>query len=401
MLFFVHFQMSALARLPMRTNTMALSKNRSSSNLGILIFSGYNPRALIAFIRTLIATDIKFSIVADSEEDFILSTDYKGYVAAIRSVKSLDKDDLKRCITISRTMLECETMVVAPSSEFLNRYLLNEATFFENLGVTIPLVDLSLYEMISDKKSFGQICSEHGLRVPCEILNPEEKNIPFVAKPIKYQSKLGEIHSPIIIKNKYDLECFLARADCNDFYFQEYLSGDTYYLLYYFDRSGIVEKLSMRNLIQQPDGKSVIASVLSDVHTSSISDSYEKLLSGMNFFGLVMIELKKYKNKYYMIEANPRFWGPSQLFVDAQYNLFISFLNDWLGVSYSVKTGVFNQTAKYFWMGGFMENISSSPCACYVEDTDAVAILGGLGAFISNDIYMRSDTIQIGLKYWK
>ena len=30
-----------------------------------------------------------------------------------------------------------------------------------------------------------------------------------------------------------------------------------------------------------------------------------------------------------MIEANPRFWGPSQLFVDAGFNLFESFLFDY------------------------------------------------------------------------
>ncbi len=377
---------------------MALSNK--GSNSGVLIFSGYNPRAIIAFIRTLIITDIKFTIIAASEEDFILSTDYKGHVAAIRNIQSLDKDDLRRCINLSRAMLECETMVVAPSSEFLNRYLLSESTFFESLGVTIPLVDKNLYEMISDKKSFGQICSKHGLLVPCEILNPEEKNLPFVAKPIRYQSKLGEIHSPVIIDNNNDLEYFLARGDRDDFYFQEYISGETYYLLYYFDRSGSVEKLSMRNLIQQPNGKSVIASVLSDVHTLSVSVGYEKLLSSMSFFGLVMVELKKYKNKYYMIEANPRFWGPSQLFVDAQHNLFINFLNDWLGVSYSVNTGIFNQSAKYFWMGGFVENEFNSPCSCHLEDTDAVAMLGSLGEFMSNDVYMRSDTIQIGLKYW-
>lgn len=392
--------MPVFGRFQMKTDAIPLSKNGKTSDSGVLIFSGYNPRAVIAFIRTLIITEIKFAIIAASAEDCILSTDYNSHVAAIRSVKSLDKDDLKRCITLSQAMLSCEAMVVAPSSEFLNRYLLSEYEFFEDLGVTIPLVNHNLYEMISDKKSFSQICSEHELLVPCEILNPEEKNLPFVAKPIKYQSKLGEIHSPVILKNNYDLECFFSRADCDDFYFQEYVSGETYYLLYYFERSGLVEKLSMRNLIQQPNGKSVIASVLSDIHSSSISDSYEKLLSSMNFFGLVMIELKKYKDKYYMIEANPRFWGPSQLFVDAQHNLFINFLNDWLGVSYSVKTGVFNKNAKYFWMGGFIESISSSPCTCHLEDRDAVAMLGGLGPFMSNDIYMRSDTIQIGLKYW-
>ena len=31
---------------------------------------------------------------------------------------------------------------------------------------------------------------------------------------------------------------------------------------------------------------------------------------------VVMIEIRINKENYYMIEANPRFWGPSQLFVD-------------------------------------------------------------------------------------
>ena len=41
-----------------------------------------------------------------------------------------------------------------------------------------------------------------------------------------------------------------------------------------------------------------------------------------------MVEVKHLSNKNYMIEANPRFWGPSQLFVDAGINLFEAFLVD-------------------------------------------------------------------------
>jgi hypothetical protein len=36
------------------------------------------------------------------------------------------------------------------------------------------------------------------------------------------------------------------------------------------------------------------------------------------FYGLVMIEVKEYDNQFYMIEANPRLWGPSQLILDAK-----------------------------------------------------------------------------------
>ena len=60
-----------------------------------------------------------------------------------------------------------------------------------------------------------------------------------------------------------------------------------------FTKNGESFKLSQKNLIQQPEGKSIIAGITSDFHLTNESFLYEKLLLKLNFFGLIMIEVKK------------------------------------------------------------------------------------------------------------
>ena len=53
------------------------------------------------------------------------------------------------------------------------------------------------------------------------------------------------------------------------------------------------------------------------IHLDEISHSYGRLIKSLNFHGLIMIDLKKHNNNYFLIEANPRLWGPSQLILDS------------------------------------------------------------------------------------
>ena len=132
-----------------------------------------------------------------------------------------------------------------------------------------------------------------------------------MAKPQKYFSQGRIIFSPYIINNEIDKEMFLHRCNPSDFFYQKYIQGESCYLLYYFHRNGGVLKFSQCNFIQQPNGKSIVAAVSSEAHDSSVSIKFEKLFKKLQFYGLVMIEIRKANNENFMIEANPRFWGPS------------------------------------------------------------------------------------------
>ena len=73
----------------------------------------------------------------------------------------------------------------------------------------------------------------------------------------------------------------------------------------------------------------------------------------IGFRGLIMIELMFEAGKYYMIEANPRMWGPAQLMVDAGTNLYISFVNDYFNTDFPLDFCGKIANPLYFWSAGF------------------------------------------------
>ncbi len=361
----------------------------------VLVFSGFNQRAVIAFLRSLRVYKLDYAIIAKSQDDDIFLTDYKDKVLAVRNSIPLILEDLLSAIKKVKEKYQAEEYIIAPTTEALNRFLLENRLCFEKNGCVIPLVDMELYEMISNKYNFGKLCSENGIFIPQELDFSKKNSLPIVAKPKKYFSSIRkEILSPIIIKNSNELELFCKDYNTDDFYYQEFVDGKSIYLLYYFHRNGTVYKFSQENLIQQPDGKSMIAAISSEFHNTYESEKYEKLFKKLNYFGLVMIETKQQNDKKYMIEANPRFWGPSQLFVDAGINFFGAFLHDFgffkLYPIFNEKKGV----TKYFWFGGLINTIKKNLKLDFYSNGEEY-LIEKFPDLLNSDIYRRDDTKNI------
>jgi len=360
----------------------------------IIIFSGYNQRAVIAFLRTLASTTVQYAIIAYSKDDPIFLTAYARNVLAVREEKALALSDIIRSIKTVKESLKSNKYVIAPSTESLNRFLLQNRKELEENDCEIPLVDESLYESISDKFKFNEICVRGNILVPQEYKRIEEARIPYVVKPIKYRAENDGTNSPLLILEKKDHNLFIEQYKSEEFYFQEFLNGDSFYLLYYFHRDGSISKLSQQNYMQQPRGKSIIAAQSSDFHKTNESLKYEKLFKSLNFFGLVMVEVKRKEGANYMIEANPRFWGPSQLFVDAGINLFNSFLYDFSLIDEKPSPRELSKKIKYFWFGGFVQTLVSNGRITYHSYTsDQYAT--HLPEWLSADIYNRDDTREL------
>lgn len=361
---------------------------------GLIIFSGFNPRAVFAFLRTVEYCGVSYAIIAKSEKDTILLSQYKKNVLAIRTTEKLVLDDILQCIDNVSHQMNWSDCIIAPTSEGLNRFLLKYRFVLESKGVIVPLVNNDLYERISDKYSFSLLCKECRIDVPDEYISPIDVNKQFVAKPKKYFSRNGIALSPVLVLSPEDKDSFVRHYDIDDFYYQEYIEGESFYLLYYFDHSGNVYKYSQKNIAQQSGGKSVVAAVASDLHTSELSLVYEKLFLDQNFFGFVMIEIRKKGNKYYMIEANPRFWGPSQLFVDAQKNFFEVFLSDYelIGECKDFVPDSVNDV-RYFWYGGMVQMFRENKNIVYhMKDID---IEKELYSWLLHDVYLRDDTLNV------
>ena len=361
----------------------------------LLIFSGYNQRAVIAFLRTLESKHIdRYKIIASSPQDTILKTKYKTKVFAVRKKRQLDLKEICGLIDQIYQLETCSKVLLVPTTEALNRFILKFREVLEKHNAVIPLVDESLYIRISDKQKFWELCKTNGFLVPKQMARFNVSQLPVVAKPRTYTAKNGKVFSPVIISSESELHAFDRDYPADDFIFQEFVHGGSYYLLYYFSPGGGTYCLSQRNLAQQPDGKSMIAACISRLHEEDrIAAKYKAMLKEIGFYGLLMIELRKTDAGYYMIEANPRFWGPSQLFCNSGYNFFEFFLYDY-GFLDKIPERQIDYTAKYFWSGGVKGKI--------LVNDDCVWLDGGknyisehLHEFLENDVYNRPDTIEI------
>lgn len=360
----------------------------------VVVFSGYNQRAVIALLRTLTKKMVPFAIIASSPEDTIFQTTY-GKSAIVRNSKELNIKDLLESLSRATSHMTNQSYLIAPSTESLNRFLLKHRDEFERRNFEIPLVDEVLYSQISDKKSFTHMCSSAGIMVPRDEQDVSSLELPFVAKPKKYWAADGSTPSPVLIHTPEERDMFVRDYHTGDFYFQEYIDGESHYLLYYVYADGRIDKFSQRNLVQQPDGKSVIAAITSNIHKQKISNQYEKLLIDSGYRGLIMIEVKiNSAGKAYMIEANPRMWGPSQLFVDAQYDLFESLLYDYGVITQPMNSDTSSEITRYYWGGG--------GAAAGVDD-DGLDYHGysieqlkrEKSQWVAADIYNRDDTFEL------
>jgi len=197
---------------------------------------------------------------------------------------------------------------------------------------------------------------------------------------------------PVLIEEETQLEQFKHDYDASQWMAQEYILGNSYYLLFYIKKSGEVFRFSQKNLIQQSGGRSIIAAEGSNIHTEKFVRKYENTFKKIGFYGLVMIEVMKKRDMYYAIEANPRFWGPSQLFVDCGVGFFELFLHD---NGFNVELPVMPEGKKtrcyYFWGNGLKSTEKPDTFFNYSYEE----MMRNWEFWQSVDIYNRPDTIEL------
>lgn len=362
---------------------------------GIVIFTGYNTRAVVSFCRFLKLHGLRAHLIAINSKDPIFLTDYSEWVHSTR--ESLDLE-INRCIEyfkIIKKDFDYHSLMLAPTSEYLNRFFLSNNNIIEKEMVSIPLVNIASYKRISDKYSFRNLCREYGLAVP-HLVNHNLDKFPFVAKKKVYDACPRSQAKPYLIFNELDHKKFSENEIENDFYFERLIEGESNYLFYYVSPSGLVLSHSQQNLIQQANGKSIIAARPSGIHNEPIGKQYSDLFLSLNFHGLVMVEVRKYRNRYYMIEANPRFWGPLQFVVDNQPSMIKQFLLD-QGISTNGEAKYIDRKTdcyNYFWYGGYVLDKIKGNSPTFHQYDESV-FNEALPNWMSADVFLQKDSIQL------
>lgn len=364
-------------------------------NGAFLLISGGNYRAVIAACRRFSMRGVPFYVVARSKNDYLYRTRYKKRIVVDIGNTDLNTVALKNIITDLKQKYSIDRLVILPTAEHLNRFLLDNRTELEDTeGVIVPIVDDKTYCLISDKRSFGDLCLTHEILLPPEI-DPTKLPFPFVAKQLHEVSAIdGRALIPYLIYNDDDWNTFTAEQRIEDYYFQEFIFGKSIYLLFYFSRDGKYRFAAQQNGAQQPGGKSVVLAWTCAFDDTTLKEHFVRLFRDVGFYGVVMVELKTVADKSYMIEANPRLWGPTQLLIDSGANLIDGYIDEFItdigtDVPVSYKLGT-----TYFWFSGFVSGLMSSKGINWFDDGKAF-FWRHMPGIIRSDIYMREDTISL------
>lgn len=359
-----------------------------------ILFSGWNLRAIVAFCRFCKMRQIPFIVIARNNNDPILLTHYKENVAFVRKDSILSLDLIRDVLQIVKAKGFGKPVLI-PSTEYLNRFFLDNRTTIEGLGCVIPLCDNEMYSLISDKSSFEKLCVQYGIVTPKDHDDISPDNIPCVIKPKTYSFGKGTIvaEKPKIILSREDF-AKLGQVNKDIYYSQEFVGGDVYYLLYYFSKDSTFSVYSQKNYVQQHDGLSIVAAESSLFHKDPRVKQYTEMFLDIGFHGLVMVEIRDYEGDLYMIEANPRLWGPSQLVLDSGMDLFDRFAID-NGLLLNPARNAYKQGVKYSWFGGIVETSSLLKSLAYHNQYTAENYLNNINVWLTNDVYKRDDTMQV------
>lgn len=283
--------------------------------------------------------------------------------------------------------------VVLPSSEYFNAFLLRHRREIEAMGCQIPLVHASLYAQLTGKRSAADFFSAAGIAVPGEIGMPVVREPPVVAKPLSNVSAAGQSLYPRLLRTRAELESFFATHDEKDYFFQEYVHGDSLYLMFHLSRTGDQDFIwSQRNLLQQPEGKSMLLAEPSDFHRSETAARIVHALRNAGFHGLGMVEVIRAAGRDVFIEMNPRIWGPVQFCLDRRQPLLQAFIGETLHDDPGRFAGrqPMLRRKRYFWFGGLLETLRAGKRPAWHAPGRRLfpVILRNL----ASDVYLRKDS---------
>jgi len=125
-----------------------------------------------------------------------------------------------------------------------------------------------------------------------------------------------------------------------------------------------------------------------------IIQCFVDLFRDARFFGAVMVELKEQDGQYYMIEANPRLWGPSQLMLDAGCNLLTSYVEEYFDPEMAKTVEQYKVGVPYFWSMGFFEALFSSRGIQWFEGGKR-EFLRKLWRLVAHEVYFRPGSFRL------
>lgn len=343
-----------------------------------LLFSGYNQRAVIALCRYFSAVGHGFHIVASGEDDVIHRTDYAENVIFSRKDKTLGVNLFVDSVAISGVEL-----VYVPTSEYMNRFVLDNREYIGEVGVEPGIALESAYNVLTSKLESQAVLKDVSNIEILETMDTSSASVPCVFKPTLNVFN-GETLYPIICETDVQLEKALEEVQGKPFFAQKYVDGNSYYLCGYLSSEGGFECFWQENIAQQEGGKSMVLARRGENPGVSESEIFNKI-SALGYYGPIMIEFMVSNGNLFYIEINPRFWGPLQLALDCKSQILDLYLRDQF-FSQAKYQSVCSDSRFYSWLYG--AEIGGDLRFYQGEGKDLLVS----GCFVDSDVYNKKDT---------
>ncbi len=298
---------------------------------GFLLFSGANDRALIALCRGMSKYAVPFGLIGRGKGDLLKRSRYGSKYLLDRTSETLHFEEIQAAAAKARSVHGVDEWVICPTSEYLNLVLFPMRDRLAAIGVTVATCDERLYGRLSEKAAFRSYCVQLGVPPPriVEATELRDIDVPFVAKPRINLSASGRILYPYLVRDGREKDIFIQEIATTDYYVEEFVVGESWYLLYYIAADGTITQGAQRNLLQQGKGKSIVLARAQAYPDQRIADLFADRFRFDGYRGFIMVEVRRTgEGRAVTIEANPRCWGPLQLTLDANMGLVEAFLAD-------------------------------------------------------------------------
>ncbi|MDD2464674.1 MAG: hypothetical protein PHI97_11820 [Desulfobulbus sp.] len=265
---------------------------------------------MVALCRYFYAVDIPFRLIACHGKDAILNTQWRDHVLLQRENATLNVQLLKSIASSLRALRL--SPFLCPTSEFLNCFALENHLTLKASGWNYALPEPALYWSLSDKESSGSIIQNLTGLIPPTVQPPNHWKASCILKPKRNVINNITLY-PILCQTPHELEMALEKIERGDWFSQEWVDGQSFYLCAYLDKFGNFDCYWQENLLQQPGGKSIVLART----TSNPGIDVAALMAGLHgkgYFGPFMMEIMRDRSgQLFFIEVNPRFWGPLNL----------------------------------------------------------------------------------------
>ena len=281
----------------------------TEATTGHFIWWSTNTRAASTLLAASVESGVPVFLVLDPDVPAPVEKYLDKARTFVREREPVSADEFQAIITIAQDQLETRSLVVAPTSEYLQT-LVHSSTGIAGPAKAEALPKSKLpYAVLSEKGNLPLLISQ-GLDFPLPgIIEPHSSDTPFVAKPKRNIGSSGTLR-PFLVHNSDTWDQYLVMRE--DFFAQEVVTGDSLYWCGIRSLEGLVRGYFQLNLAQVRGGGSMsVAQRVADSHYPVERKKIERFLNDIDYMGPIMFEFKI--PSFTLIEINPRFWGPLYL----------------------------------------------------------------------------------------